>query len=66
MGVEAQGGPGAGRGRHALKLDMGAEGRSQRDLYYTSGLLTLLAKDVQPVYQVADPVAFNRLIGAAE
>ena len=48
------------------KLDIGTGGRSQRYLYYSSGLLTLLAKDVQPVYRVADPVAFNRLIGAAE
>ena len=55
----------AGGGTH-FKLDIGAEGRSQRYLYYTSGLLTLLAKDVQPVYEVGDPVAFNRLIGAAE
>ncbi len=55
----------AGGGTH-YKLDIGAEGRSQRYLYYTSGLLTLLAKYVQPVYEVADPVAFNRLIGAAE
>lgn len=54
-----------GGGTH-YKLDIGAEGRSQRYLYYSSGLLTLLAKDVQPVYEVADPVAFNRLIGAAE
>ncbi|MCR6686732.1 hypothetical protein [Pseudoxanthomonas sp.] len=55
----------AGDGTH-YKLDIGAEGWSQRYLYYSSGLLTLLAKDVQPVYEVADPVAFNRLIGAAE
>lgn len=55
----------AGGGTH-FKLDIGAEGRSQRYLYYTSGLLTLLAKDVQPVYQVTDPMAFNRLIGAVE
>lgn len=48
------------------KIDIGTGGRSQRYLYYTSGLVTLLAKNVQPVYRVADPAAFNRLVGAVE
>ncbi|GEM_PF-740924 len=54
----------AGGGTH-YKLDIRTNGHFRRYLYYTSGLLTLLAKDVQPVYQVEDPVAFNQLIGAA-
>lgn len=62
---EVGGSPQEAGGAH-YKIDLGNGRRSLRYLYYTSGRLTLLAHDLQPVYAVPDVEAFNRLIGAAE
>lgn len=48
------------------KLDVRGPRGSRRHLYYTSGRVALLAHNLQPTYVVADPQAFNRLIGSAE
>lgn len=53
----------AGGARYKIDLRKGRG--SLRYLYYTSGRLTLLAHDLQPVYAVPDVEAFNRLIGAS-
>ena len=55
----------AAGGAH-YKLDLRDGRGSLRYLYYTSGQLTLLAHNLQPVYTVPDVEAFNRLIGVPQ
>lgn len=52
---------------HHFKLDLRGGRRAQgRWLYDGSGHLQRLSHHWQPVYRVADPEAFNRLIGVPE
>lgn len=62
---EVDGAAQAAGGVH-YKLDLRDGRGSRRYLYYTSGRLTLLAHDLQPVYAVPDVEVFNRLIGVPE
>ena len=47
-----------------FKLDVERKEFGGRWLYYTTGLVSLLAHNKQPVYKVQNPAGFNKLIGA--
>ena len=48
----------------AFTLDIVGAGKAERWQYQSNGMAIRVAADVQQVYQIKNPTAFNELIGA--